>query len=503
MNTILKKTDINILKYLNHNNNISTKDIAAAIKKSETSIRNSIKNINNFLEENNLSPLEKINGKYTLSNFTSNDLNKFLIGDFVELPPNERFNYLILELILTEKLNLNEKAKLFNVTRKTLSLDLEEVKKFLCEKNLSLESIPWKGIYLQGNTNDKIQLAIKFIMKLLLEREFNQFTVEVHKKFLNPLLDKLYHQYIPVDIEQKLYILTKNTLNHFDIQGGTHLFNSFLAASIYCYLQNEHKLVINSKKTIFSKEVEIIHKEYMEYFQSEFFKNQYPFLKNNNVILANALTRMHPAFLKNSIDSNKFTIDLFKSIEKYFNFEFINDIKIKFIQLLGVAEFKFIYRIKRYNSCFSEISQGDKEIIMKIGSIFNHYNVFIYEEDLTLLALLIKENLMIYEKKQMRKILVLDCFYESWLGNMIKVQLQNNFLNLNIIVKSFYNIEKQDILDLNPDLIIYTNFEFDNFFTDINITKQQLTHANVFKYMEYFENLGLFRKDFNETEKRN
>ncbi|MHA5068377.1 hypothetical protein [Cetobacterium somerae] len=490
MKTILKKTDINILKYLNNNNTISPKELEHILKKSETSIRNSIKNINNFFIENDLTPLKKINGKYSLPLMTSEDLEKFFIDETIELPAEERFNYLIFELILTEKVNLNEKAKLFNVTRKTLSLDLEEVKIFLAKRNLYLKSVPWKGIYLEGNNSDKICLGIQFIMKFLFEREFNDFTTKVHKKFLNPLLDRLYYQYIPSSVEKTLYKLTKDILKNYNIEGGGYFFNSFLASATYCYLKRNQTLDIISKDI--PRELKNIKYDYLSFFSSKEFQNNYSFLKNNIIILANSLVRMHPFFYKYIGETDLETINILNTFEQEFNFKFTENWKIKFIQLLNVSKYKYKYNVKHF-SCSSLLSENDSKIAIKIKEIFKQNNLYFYKEDINLILLFLKSHIMNYQlHKKQKNILILDCFYDCWLGNLIKQQLENKFFNLKIDVKSFYKIDNNNILEFNPNLIIYTEFDFNNFFPDINIKKQQVKYTNIFEYIDYFEGLGLF-----------
>lgn len=490
MKTILKKTDINILKYLNNNNSISTKELEVAIKKSETSIRNSLRNINNFFAENNLTPLKKIKGKYSLPPMSLHDLDKFIIEDIVELPPGERFSYLIFELILTEKLNLNEKAKLFNVTRKTLSLDLDEVKKFLATKNLYLKSVPWQGIYLEGSSSDKICLGIQFIMKLIFEKEFSDFTMEIHKKFLNPLLDKLYRQYIPVSVEDTLYKFTIDTLKNFNIEGGIYFFNSFLASAIYCYLKKEEHLEIPSRN--FPKELSDIKQGYLNFLNSKEFQIDYNFFQNNTEILANSLIRMHPLFYKNIMESDLEIINILQNFEIQFNFKFTEKTKIKFIQLFNVSRYKYKYRVKHF-SCSSNLSKYDTEMVSKINNILKENQIIFYKEDIHLILLLLKSNIMNYQlNKQQQNILIIDCFYDCWLGKIIKQQLENKFFNLKVDVKSFYKVDTDNILEFNPNLIIYTEFDFDNFFPNINIKKQQIKCTNVFKYIDYFKELGLF-----------
>lgn len=490
MKTILKKNDINILKYLNNNSNTSTKELEIVMKKSETSIRNSIRNINNFFTENQLTPLEKIKGKYSLPPMTSQDLEKFFIEDIIELPPEERFSYLIFELILTEKLNLNEKAKLFNVTRKTLSLDLEDVKEFLAKRNLSLKSVPWQGVYLEGDNSDKICLGVQFIIKLLFEKEFSNFTLEIHKKFLNPLLDKLYRQYVSISVEENLYKLTVDTLKNYSIEGGIYFFNSFLASAIYCYLKREENLEVIQKKI--PEELEIIRQDYLNFFNSDNFKKNFNFFQNNSMILANSLVRMHPLFYKHIAESDLETKNIIENFEDQFNFKFNETSKIKFVQLLNVSKYKYKYNVKHF-SCSSNLSNFDMELTSKIKKILYENNLYFYKEDINLILLLVKSDSLNYQlNKKQQNILILDCFYDCWLGKMIKQQLESKFFNLKVEVKSFYKIDKDNILDYNPNLIIYTEFDFNNFFPNINIKKQQIKFINIFKYMEYFEELGLF-----------
>lgn len=492
MTILLKKNDINVLKYLYHNNNTTIKTIAEAIKKSDTSIRSSIKNINYFCEKNNLLLIEKIDKKYILPVFTANNLHKFLLENPIESAAKQRFNYLMLELILTEKLNLNEKSEFFNVTRKTLSLDLEEIKKFLQKKDLYLESIPWKGIFLKGDFSNKTCLSIEFILKILLEKETNNFTTENYK------LNKLFYQYIPNKIESLIYNFVKNIFLRFNIVAGTHIFNAFFASCIYCFLKKEQNIINNLNKNLLFNEIKKIPNEYLIYFNSKEFLEEYPFFKNNNLFLARALTRLSSEFLNLKLKNNDYSKYIIEYIEKSFEFKFTENSKVYLIQLLGIAKFKYEYQINHLSSSFNDISIKDNILINKINSLLFEMNINIYEEDLTLIILLIKENLIKFSlEKNKKKILIIDKLWNCWLGKMIKEQLINNFSNLNITVESIYLLEKNDILKLNPDFIIYTEFEFNDFFENINVDKIQFKHVNIFKYINYFERLGFLKKEIN------
>lgn len=493
MTTLLKKNDINILKYLyhnnNNNNNTTIKTIANAIGKSDTSIRNSIKNINCFCEKNNLPPIIKIEGKYTLPIFTASNLHKFLLESPIETAAKQRFNYLMLELILTDKLNLNEKSNIFNVTRKTLSLDLEDLKKFLLKKDLYLESIPWKGIFFKGDFFNKAHLSIEFILKILLEKEINNFATENYK------LTELYYQHIPYEIENSINEFVKSIFLKFNISTGTHIFNSFLASCIFCYLKKEENIVDNLKDSLLFNEITIVPKKYTEYFNSKEFIEKYPFFKNNNLFLSRALTRLSPEFLNLKLKNNTYFNQITEFIENKLEFQFSENSKLYLIQLLGISKFKYEYQINHFSSSFNNLYTKENKLIQKIMNLFFELNISIYEEDLTLIILLIKESLLqFFLIKDKKKILILDKFLNCWLGNIIKNQLMDNFSNLDISIESVYLFKKEDIFKLNPDFIIYTDFEFEKFFEDIYINKIQFKHINIFEYLNYFEKFGFLEK---------
>lgn len=487
MTILLKKNDISVLKYLYHNNNTTIKTIANSIGKSETLIRSSIKNINYFCEKNNLMPIAKIKGKYILPIFTVKNFNKFLLETPIEYIAKQRFDCLMFELILTEQLNLNEKSKIFNVTRKTLSLDLEEIKIFLQKKNLYLESVPWKGIFLKGDFLNKAYLSIEFILKILLEKEINDFATENYR------LNELYYQYIPPKIESYIYNFVKDIFFKFNITAGSFIFNSFFASSIYCYLNKDKDLINNLEDNLFFNEIGNIPEQYLNYFYSEEFIEKYPFFKNNNLFLARTLTRLSPEFFYLKLKSDTYSKHIVESIENKLEFKFTENSKLYLIQLLGIAKFKCEYQINHLSSSFNNIFIKDNLLIKKINSLLLELKVNVYEEDLTLLILLIKDALIKFSIEK-KKILILDKFSNCWLGNMIKQQLISNFSNLDIFVESIYLLKTDDIVKLNPDFIIYTEFEFDNFFENINIKKLQVKHIDIFEHINYFENLVFEKK---------
>lgn len=488
MRTFLKENDISILKYLYHNNNSSIKNIAKGIQKSETSVRNSIKNINYFLEENNLSELDKIDKKYNLPTISMTSLHKFIFENPLEYSAKQRFNYLILELILTEKLNLNAKVKIFNVTRKTLSLDLEEIKKFLNNKtfykDLYLEGIPWQGVFLKGYRPNITYFSIEFLLKLLIERENSNFLLE------NSNLNKLYYEYIPHSIEEILYQLTIKIFRKFDISIGSYSFNAFLATCIYCYLKQNETLDTYPKGTSFLPNNTQISNEYLEYFHSEEFLEIYPFFKKNTLFLAKILTRLSPDFLKLLILKNNSNIKFIKFIEDEFNFNFSEDSKLYLSTTLSVGKFKYEYQINSFNSSLNDLSNFDKLLIEKIENLLIKLEIILLEEDFILLLSIIKENMLNYSFQNKKTILILDTSWNCWLGNSIKGQLIKKFQNIEIILTSPYLLKTNDICKINPELILYTGFNFENFFESIDIRKKQINHIDIFKNTDYFKRLG-------------
>ncbi|MGL5521401.1 MAG: hypothetical protein ACRDA2_04990, partial [Cetobacterium sp.] len=85
----------------------------------------------------------------------------------------DRIFYIILILLkhydLKLNLNLNTLSSVLNISRRTLSEDLNSVKKSLNFYNLNINSMPSKGVYIFGDIADIKTCFLSYLFKFLIE----------------------------------------------------------------------------------------------------------------------------------------------------------------------------------------------------------------------------------------------------------------------------------------------------------------------------------------------
>lgn len=116
----------------------------------------------------------------------------------------ERKFFLILELLIKKSLNLEESAKILQVTRRTLNYDLIDIKEKLLKFNLKIDSQIGKGIFLYGNEIDirkasfhyfyKFLIEVKFLPRLFIDKFSDFFYNFDDYLVLNMFIDKLIKQ---------------------------------------------------------------------------------------------------------------------------------------------------------------------------------------------------------------------------------------------------------------------------------------------------------------------
>ncbi|WP_309245542.1 BglG family transcription antiterminator [Virgibacillus proomii] len=184
-------------RFLSNNTSFSISDLAEQYGVSERTIRYDLEEIDDFLNENEFSPLERVIKMEILLRNNKAEKNKL----FKLLSKDNEKNYIytseeridIMTLILglsKDYVTLNKFSQVLDVSIGTIKNDLKKLKRELSFLNLSIESMPHYGIKIVGN-----ELNIrKRIVYLLFHRFKLLSTSKVLKENAVPLGDNIYEE---------------------------------------------------------------------------------------------------------------------------------------------------------------------------------------------------------------------------------------------------------------------------------------------------------------------
>lgn len=206
---------------------ISIQDLAEMFKVSSRTIRYDIEQINDYLKENHLQPLNL--GKQGVIN-TQADITKARESlseegfYFFKLSREERVCFSAVMMICSDDyITLSEIADQLFVSRSTIIQDLEHIKSFFRERHLYVLSHSNKGLLLEGREIDKRNLLIDMI-----QSENSIFKAEPIFQHLTQCLSK-------IDLEDISMI--EKIINE-----AEHIYGRFLTDQSFVQLRNYFQL---------------------------------------------------------------------------------------------------------------------------------------------------------------------------------------------------------------------------------------------------------------------
>lgn len=209
---------------------ISIQDLAEMFKVSSRTIRYDIEQINDYLKENHLQPLNL--GKQGVIN-TQADITKARESlseegfYFFKLSREERVCFSAVMMICSDDyITLSEIADQLFVSRSTIIQDLEHIKSFFRERHLYVLSHSNKGLLLEGREIDKRNLLIDMI-----QSENSIFKVEPIFQHLTQCLSKN----LKIDLEDISMI--EKIINE-----AEHIYGRFLTDQSFVQLRNYFQL---------------------------------------------------------------------------------------------------------------------------------------------------------------------------------------------------------------------------------------------------------------------
>lgn len=142
----------------------SAKELAETLNSDIRKIKYTLSNIGKILGNNKLTT-DELHTKIS----RDPEMIKKIIKNFQIFSPDERKLFIILSFLEDDFVNQNKIAEILNISRKTVTEDISEIKKDLKNYNLSIKSLSSIGLELIGSESDKRFFFYKNFFKLWLE----------------------------------------------------------------------------------------------------------------------------------------------------------------------------------------------------------------------------------------------------------------------------------------------------------------------------------------------
>lgn len=184
----------------------------------------------------------------------------------VEIENKDRINYILINFLKKDVINLNDLSLILGVTRRTITKDLKQIKEILKDFGLDYISLNSKGIKILGNENNKKNLFNNILFIIFLERKylpkifnvvFEDFSNRIDKKIqkivriLVKRKNVIEHTYLVLQIEILIYIGISRNENIFNFNSLKHETKLILE---FCKKNRVDNLQISYSKEIYKVE---------------------------------------------------------------------------------------------------------------------------------------------------------------------------------------------------------------------------------------------------------
>lgn len=440
----LKSKSLNILNLFLSLKKYSILELEKILKLKRRSILTNVNIINRFLQDRGLNGIRKEGEILYLDEKEVIKIKNLEMNICIDF--NERKDYIILNLLLSNKIILNNIFEELDITRRTLNHDIKKIKDYLKMYKLKLISLPSKGIFLVGNESDIRELLSNYLIKFMIQKN------EHHKLLIN-LIDKIFSKQEMIFVERIVLNLIKKINIEFPIE---HFYKMVSVILVHRYREElftgQDKTYVTSNKLIKDKNYEEVIK----------------FLKNEELKILNPyeLDSVAEVILFLLEDKNINTIDdstrvFLKMLEIKLNKDIpVNKMFLtKLSTIIKIAKFKVEFNfIKTKDVC--KLSKNYLEYFYYVEYIIKRIIPEVQTEDIIYLTIFLKnelDNLKLNDDKY-KKIIIIDNSFNNVYGDICLKYLERNYyVNVINIIKS-YNIKDILKLDLKIDLILSLDF---------------------------------------------
>lgn len=437
----LKKKSIYILNLFLTLKKYSISELEIILKLKRRSVLKNISIINKFLQLQNFKGIIK-NGEFLyLDKEEVLRIKRLEINISIDF--NERKDYIILKLLLSNKIKLSNIFTELDITRRTLNYDIKKINNYLKMYNLDLMSLPSKGIFLIGNECDIRVLLSNYLTKFMVQKKSH--------KLLITLINKAFNKKKIEEIKE----ITLKLMKKKDVKLPIEYFYKVLSIILVHFFREEKFSGINvSYKTppkLFKK------KEYKELLF--FLKNNG--LKNLNIYELDLIIEIFLLFDKdkyiNNIESE--TKIFLKTLELGLNKSIPKDnlFLMQISNILKIGKFKVEFNFYELKELY-ELNKDYEEYYIQISKIIKNIIPEFYIEDIITLTLFIKNSLdnLRVNNNICKKIIIIDNSFDGIYGKMCLNYLERNyFINVLKIIKSY---ELKETVHLKVDFYIVLNY---------------------------------------------
>lgn len=440
----LKSKSLNILNLFLSLKKYSILELEKILKLKRRSILTNVNIINIFLQDRGLNGIRKEGEILYLDEKEVVKIKNLEMNICIDF--NERKDYIILNLLLSNKIILNNIFEELDITRRTLNHDIKKIKDYLKMYKLKLISLPSKGIFLVGNESDIRELLSNYLIKFMIQKN------EHHKLLIN-LIDKIFSKQEMIFVERIVLNLIKKINIEFPIE------YFYKMTSVILVHRYREELFIGQDKTYVTSNKLIKDKNYEEVIK---------FLKNEELKILNPyeLDSVAEVILFLLEDKNINTIDdntrvFLKMLEIKLNKDIpVNKMFLtKLSTIIKIAKFKVEFNfIKTKDVC--KLSKNYLEYFYYVEYIIKRIIPEVQVEDIIYLTIFLTNelaNLKLNDDKY-KKIVIIDNSFNNVYGDMCLKHLERNYyVNVINIIKSYHI---KDILKLNLKIDLILSLDF-------------------------------------------
>ncbi|WP_239700425.1 BglG family transcription antiterminator [Mammaliicoccus sp. D-M17] len=430
---MLKSRPMNILNiFLNSKESVSAKELSIMFNKTERTIRNDLKDINEFLITNQFFEINNNSGLFilNLSNSERTKLKEIVSGEVEEqiYNPAYRKEYIISHALSDDSYKkIYELCEELQISKSTMDKDMKQVRMDLTKFNLKIVSNVSTGLSIEGNERDIRTFLYDYLVKKITEDKvtidnlFDSYSPLIHyidSKNIENIKDT-YTKIISIeqnDIKLSAIILTaiwisRISHNHIlatekdDKRKQLSIINIFIDEVInwkaldvslgeFNYINNRLDVLIGGKKQVTDDKHEALSQlislkliEYVEHELSIDFTGYQSYLfEGLNKHISGLISRLQQGIqiynpLKENIKNshNKFfnTIKKYSMnrLNRYIELDFTED-EIAFITVyFSTAYFKYVQQNKHYFNAVIVCSFGIATSNLLAEILKSHFNV--------------------------------------------------------------------------------------------------------------------------------
>lgn len=448
----MNETSINILMLLAQDT-FTIDELSMYLNLEKNSISKGIKQINDFLEEENYPKIELKNNKCIMS--LSKKEQEELFNKKMIMTSEEIYEYIYIKFVHDRFINLEEEREKLDLSRSSIFRIFTNIKKNLSDNDSKYRYIHGKGMELTHLSPNDLHLFFKTLVKYFFKKEFSLNRIN--------LLDEELKNY-----NSKLLIVKLGKVFKENKISSSSFLISFLCALNICIkifkeidlkLERDYSKYKNLKNTleIHLKEFDLRYQEQVFYFLANNLSNEVSFEPE---ILAKA---------KKLIPKLKITFDL-KEIDIVF--------ERMLLKKLCYSIFKYeghILKVKKI-----EVKNIDSVILNILNDILEEDGVELYFSDKAMISQIIKKVIIETNKKTFKKIALL--FNEITILNddYLTQELKKYFKDYEFKIEPsfFYKIDKE----------FYEN-NFDLILSDEPSLKEEVKIINILNFNDIVESI--------------